>query len=97
MLIERALRDEGTSYHYLPSSRYSVLQAELRDQLQAAWNHERIPLYSGASWTTDAPFRETEAAIAACRAEGILTVEMEAAALSALAEAKYYPMVYFRM
>jgi purine-nucleoside phosphorylase len=40
----------------------------------------------GATWTTDAPFRETEAMIEACRANGILAVEMEAAALYALAE-----------
>ena len=95
VLIEQALRDEGTSYHYLPPSRYSALQRELRDQLQATWNHERLPLYGGASWTTDAPFRETAAAIAACQAEDILTVEMEAAALYALAEAKQYPIVCF--
>jgi MFS family permease len=95
VLIERALRDEGTSYHYLPPSRYSVLHGDLRNHLQATWNHERLRLYGGASWTTDAPFRETEAMIAVCREEGILTVEMEAAALYALAEAKHYPIVCF--
>jgi purine-nucleoside phosphorylase len=43
---------------------------------------------SGASWTTDAPFRETEQAIAAARSKGILAVEMEAAALYAFARAR---------
>ena len=53
------------------------------------------PPATGASWTTDAPFRETAAAIAACRTEGIVAVEMEAAALYALAETKAYPIVCF--
>jgi len=49
----------------------------------------------GTSWTTDAPFRETEEMIVACRANGILAVEMEAAALYALAQAKQYAIVCF--
>ena len=49
----------------------------------------------GASWTTDAPFRETEAMIAACRDEGILAVEMEASALYGLAQAKEYAIICF--
>lgn len=95
MLIERALRDEGTSYHYLPPSRYSQLHTHLHTGIIEQWNHQRIALHSGASWTTDAPFRETEAAIAACREEGIAVVEMEAAGLYALATAKQYDIVCF--
>lgn len=95
VLLERALRDEGTSYHYLPPSRYSELRPDLHMLIQSAWNQTRLPLHCGASWTTDAPFRETEAAIAAHRAEGIVAVEMEAAALYALAQAKSYPIVCF--
>jgi purine-nucleoside phosphorylase len=52
-------------------------------------------MHRGASWTTDAPFRETEEMIAVCRANGILAVEMEAAALYALAQAKQYAIVCF--
>lgn len=95
VLIERALRDEGTSYHYLPPDRYSTLDASLRERLSAAWEHGRVPRYAGSSWTTDAPFRETAQAIATARAEGIAAVEMEAAALYALATAKAYPIVCF--
>jgi uridine phosphorylase len=95
VLIERALRDEGTSYHYLPPSRYSELNPALAARLRDQWNHARIPLQAGASWTTDAPFRETEAMIASCRDEGILTVEMEASALYGLAQAKDYPIICF--
>ena len=95
VLLERALRDEGTSYHYLPPSRYSKLDPTLAARLREHWDHTRIPLHEGASWTTDAPFRETEAMIAACRREGILAVEMEAAALYALATARGYRIVCF--
>jgi uridine phosphorylase len=61
----------------------------------AQWDHGRLPLHVGASWTTDAPFRETEAMIARCRAKGILAVEMEAAALYALARARQYQIICF--
>ena len=50
---------------------------------------------AGASWTTDAPFRETEEMIDLCRKQGILAVEMEAAALYALAEVKQYEIICF--
>ena len=42
----------------------------------------------GATWTTDAPFRETQDAIDAMRGRGLLAVEMEAVALYAFAEAR---------
>ena len=95
ILIEQALRDEGTSYHYLPPTPYSSLHPTLREIVSAHWDHSSIPLHIGASWTTDAPFRETEAMIAQRRAEGILAVEMEAAALYALAQARQYQIICF--
>ena len=95
ILIEQALRDEGTSYHYVPPAPYSYLHPTLREMVCAHWDHRLIPLHIGASWTTDAPFRETEAMIAQRRAEGILAVEMEAAALYALAQARQYPIICF--
>ncbi len=95
MLIERALRDEGTSYHYLPPAPYSQLRPGLRRLIGVAWDDVGLPLQIGMSWTTDAPFRETEAAIASARDEGILAVEMEAAALYALAAAKQVDIVCF--
>jgi len=95
VLIERALRDEGTSYHYLPPAPYSKLRPEIGEVIRAGWDHTRLPLYAGASWTTDAPFRETEAMLARCRSAGILAVEMEAAALYALATAKHQDIICF--
>jgi uridine phosphorylase len=95
ILIEQALRDEGTSYHYLPPAPYSHLHPALREIVSANWDHSSIPLHIGASWTTDAPFRETETMIAQRRTEGILAVEMEAAALYALAQARQYQVICF--
>ncbi len=95
VLIEKALRDEGTSYHYLPPSPYSYLAPDMAKTMYSAWDNTHVPLYIGASWTTDAPFRETEEMITKCRESGILAVEMEAAALYALAEAKNYKIICF--
>lgn len=95
VLIEKALRDEGTSYHYQPPSRYCHLHPALREMVRTTWVHTPVPLHVGVSWTTDAPFRETEAAIATCREMGISAVEMEASALYALAQAKQYEIICF--
>jgi uridine phosphorylase len=93
ILIERALRDEGTSYHYLPPSSYA--DADPAVVSLAARALDRVPhsLHRGATWTTDAPFRETADAIAARRNAGILAVEMEAAALYAFASARAKPVI----
>lgn len=88
VLIEEALRDEGTSYHYQPPSWQARLASSLRGRLDGGFSEVPVPVHKGRSWTTDAPYRETETAIAAAREEGVLAVEMEAAALYAFAEAR---------
>ncbi len=95
ILIEKALRDEGTSYHYLPAAEY----VSIPDPLLALFEDDvpglEEPLTRGAVWTTDAPFRETRSAIELCRSKGILAVEMEAAALYAFARARGHPVICF--
>ncbi len=93
VLIEEALRDEGTSHHYKPPTSYAALGSSLHDRLQGSFSE--VPVHTGRSWTTDAPYRETETAIAAAREEGIMAVEMEAAALYAFAEAREQPVACF--
>jgi len=95
VLIERALRDEGTSHHYRPTSRYATLGAELGAPVEKACKTVSRPVYTGSTWTTDAPFRETETAIETARSEEILAVEMEAAALYTFAEVRERPVVCF--
>ena len=95
VLIDRALRDEGTSAHYVPPEAGPFMAAPnpaLLDRVEAALRATFPPaggtaLHRGATWTTDAPYRETEAAIAHA-----LAVEMEAAALYALATARGLPI-----
>ena len=87
VVIDRALRDEGTSYHYAAPSDYSEADPGLVATASRALKAKGVNAVTGASWTTDAPFRETADAIAAARAKGILAVEMEAAALYAFARA----------
>jgi uridine phosphorylase len=81
VVVERALRDEGTSHHYAPPSEFAEADQALVATAAAAL--ASLPQHSviGSSWTTDAPFRETTTAIEWANSKGILTVEMEAAAL----------------
>jgi uridine phosphorylase len=93
VLIEKALRDEGTSYHYLPPADFSHVSPQLLSTLEGVLGDAPVPVYRGATWTTDAPFRETASALAHSRELGIMAVEMEAAALYAFAEARQKPVV----
>ena len=95
VLIERALRDEGTSYHYLAPSPYSELHPELLEMLEGAFEGGAVPVARGATWTTDAPFRETATNIEHHRSVGIMAVEMEASALYAFSRATENPVVCF--
>ena len=88
IIIDRALRDEGTSGHYLAPSAFSAADAPLVRIAANALASGGEAIEVGATWTTDAPFRETEDAVAAARDAGILAVEMEAAALYAFAIAR---------
>jgi uridine phosphorylase len=93
VIIDRALRDEGTSYHYAPPSEYSHADAALVASAAAVLKGTSQRVMVGSSWTTDAPFRETADAIAAARSKGVLAVEMEAAALYAFARAAGVPVL----
>lgn len=93
VVIDRALRDEGTSYHYLAASEFAEADAELVSVAMTALQDNENRVYQGAAWTTDAPFRETAGAIEQCRARGILAVEMEAAALYAFASIRKKPVL----
>ncbi|GIK38946.1 MAG: uridine phosphorylase [Anaerolineae bacterium] len=95
VLIDQALRDEGTSYHYLPPSDYSAIDNSLLTLLEGAFGDLPVLVYRGAAWTTDAPFRETALAIEQAHLADILAVEMEAAALYAFAQARDKPVVCF--
>ncbi len=81
-----AVRDEGTSYHYLPPSREVSPSAAAVAAIEATLARRSVAYVAGKTWTTDGFYRETAARIARRRAEGCLTVEMEAAAFFAVAQ-----------
>jgi uridine phosphorylase len=87
VIIDRALRDEGTSYHYSEPSDYGEADPELISLAANALKSNGLRAIVGPTWTTDAPFRETPEAVEAARRLGILAVEMEAAALYTFAKA----------
>jgi len=97
VLIDRAVRDEGTSYHYLPPATFAEAPDTtlLNHAEQALLGLPDISVHRGPTWTTDAPYRETEAAIASARDLGALAVEMEAAALYAFANAAHRSVICF--
>jgi uridine phosphorylase len=88
VVIERALRDEGTSYHYAAASKFADADPRLVTIAMDALEREGLRVFAGVSWTTDAPFRETAEAVENARTAGALAVEMEAAALYAFARAR---------
>lgn len=93
VLVDGAIRDEGTSHHYLPPNTAVAPDAALLRRFTATLAAADIPYRAGPTWTTDAPYRETAVEVATYRARGILTVEMEAAAFLAVAQVLQVPAV----
>ena len=81
-----AIRDEGTSYHYLPPHREVQPSPKAVSAIKEVLSARKIPHRLGKTWTTDAPYRETPDKVQHRQAEGCLAVEMEAAAFFAVAQ-----------
>ena len=84
VIPQRAIRDEGVSHHYLPAEKFILADEMLTERLKKNLPESML----GATWTTDAPYRETREEILQYQAEGIHVVEMEIAALFALAKVR---------
>jgi uridine phosphorylase len=95
LLIREAVRDEGTSYHYIPASATSTINKDLLRILERDLVNKSPQIAIGKSWTTDAPYRETQSAIDAMKQADVNAVEMEAAALYAFAKAKNKKVICF--
>ncbi len=93
-LIDHCLRDEGTSYHYLPPSESVSLRSDLHSLAEAIMDASP-DLIKGGTWTTDAPYRETAEATKTITENGFLAVEMEASALYAFAQAANKDIICF--
>lgn len=86
ILPTSAIRDEGTSYHYLPESDEVMLDAKLIKKLQSVMEKNKIHFAKGKTWTTDGFYRETKAKVDKRKSQGAITVEMECSALAAVAK-----------
>ena len=86
VLCDRAIRDEGVSHHYLKHSKYVDSPQNILKEVEAVIQSKGIAYTKGTTWTIDAPYRETGAEVEQYQKEGVLTVEMEAAALFAVAQ-----------
>ncbi|RFD79966.1 phosphorylase [Gardnerella vaginalis] len=82
----KALRDEGTSYHYLPPSRYVDVSERSRRAILQTLQAHNLPHHEVKTWTTDGFFRETKGKVASRKQEGCAVVEMECSALAACAQ-----------
>jgi uridine phosphorylase len=80
-----AVRDEGTSYHYMKPSREVEADPRVVDAIAGVLREQKAPYIKAKTWTTDAFYRETPNKIKQRRAEGCVTVEMEASAFMAVA------------
>jgi uridine phosphorylase len=90
-----AVRDEGTSYHYCAPAREIEADARAVRVASELLEERGVPHLLGKTWTTDAPFRETPAAIRRRRDEGCVTVEMEASAFMAVAQFRGVDLVQY--
>ena len=86
VVCEKAIRDEGTSYHYLRPSKYIDASKSMIEKIKKVLNNSKTKYKIGTTWTTDAPYRETLSEIKKYKKENVLTVEMEASAIFAIAK-----------
>ncbi len=92
VVVTSAVRDEGTSYHYLPPAREVAADPVVVNAIQTVLAAHKVPHLCGKTWTTDAFYRETPGRVRNRRAEGCVTVDMEASALLAVAQHHGIPL-----
>ena len=81
-----AVRDEGTSYHYIKSSDEIKVNEKYKSEFEEILKNNSIPYVQGKVWTTDAPYRETRGKMLKRKSEGCICVDMECSAMSAVAK-----------
>lgn len=86
MICNKAIRDEGTSHHYLKNSKYAFASKKMTNKIEKSLENLKQKYFVGTSWTIDAPYRETVAEARQYQKEGVATVEMEASALFTVAQ-----------
>lgn len=87
-ICDKSIRDEGTSHHYLSTTKYSFADKNLTQKISRCLTEDSISYRKASGWTIDAPYRETLEEIGKYRREGVATVDMEASALFAVGKMK---------
>ncbi|MDO5410729.1 MAG: nucleoside phosphorylase [Lachnospiraceae bacterium] len=85
LIPNKALRDEGASYHYVPPSRFMEISERARKAIEETVVEHRMKYQEVITWSTDGFYRETKEKVAHRKSEGCSVVEMEASALAAVA------------
>ena len=97
IIPNRAYRDEGVSYHYLPDSEYIDLSDKYKDKFIEILNKYSFEYVEGATWTIDAFYRETREKIEYFKNKGVVCVEMEGSVIAAVCKRKnldYFTFYY---
>jgi len=93
----RAIRDEGTSYHYMPASDYIDFIQKYISELVEVLEGFGYPYVMGTTWTTDAFYRETRSKVNKRKEMGAICVEMECSAMQAMCDfrgVEYFQFLY---
>ena len=88
VICNQAIRDDGTSHHYLAPEKYIQADAQLSERLAQAIRARGASCKTGTTWTTDAPYRETLDEVKQYQSEGVKTVEMESAGLFTIGQVR---------
>ena len=97
IIPNKAFRDEGVSYHYLPDSESIDLSDEYKDIFIEILKEKSFDYVEGATWTTDAFYRETKEKVEYFRSNGAVCVEMEGSVIAAVCKRKnlsYFTFYY---
>lgn len=86
VICNKAIRDEGTSYHYARPAKYAYASKNITQKLRNALDKLNRNYFIGTSWTIDAPYRETVAEAKQYQKEGVMAVDMEASAIFSVAK-----------
>ena len=92
---QMAIRDEGTSYHYLPASDEIEVNVGLHDFLTSFLTDKGISHTVGKVWTTDGIYRETAEKLYKRKKAGAICVDMECSAVAALANFRKISICHF--
>lgn len=88
VINDSAIRDDGVSHHYIKSDERAYADVNLKTKIENELTKQNVKFYSGSTWTTDAPYRETKEEILKYQLENVQTVEMEIAGLLTLGQVR---------